>query len=340
LSGPGQAEPRIHADVDSPSMPGLKSCVSDPLEPWCTFAEFYSEFFQLMMEPINPTEFPAVQKVEVTREGPEECTVKVFMDAELLRAMEVDFPQRNAKRGVVLKMWFRMTWNHAKREVLLHTKEHNAGEKHGVTLTVLLVKFLKDPFRVELVCTLNTQGADNKVVAEFSEYAWLRPIVRVLRKRKVKLSRDVISPVTGGDCVVISDPLPEHISYDALFDRYVAMCKYNSDEVEELSPCEFGLIFTSPLAYGSAKVPLKRVVRHDKAKGEIVVVSSVHVKLLETLFILFHRDPLRVEAWTEAGGQRKFRRLNAEAVQYLCDTIVKETAPDSGRAAESACSVS
>lgn len=330
--GNSSSLPRVHANVDSPSIAGLKTCVSDPLDAYCTRDEFFHELMEMLREPVGFWDVPCLKGVEVEWLGSEECTVKVVLDGAALQ--ELDSPEKQATTKDYVRMWLRLSWDLAKWELLIHTNDNATGK---LTSTIR-VCFLKDPFRIETLFVLNPQNADATLLAWIAESQWLRPVIHELGRRKTKLSRNVESPYGNGSMVTISDALDGLIDFDTLWQEYFSYIKSQCVRCEEISDSQFEVTIIDPRYGGVDKKPLIRVIKHDKSTGEIVDVASLeNLRLLDTRHIKIHREPLRVEHWTESNGKRIYRRLNSELLQQLLDTIVpeKEDRQPGGEAAES-----
>merc|ERR1712032_1722410 len=141
-------------------------------------------------------------------------------------------------------------------------------------------------------------------------------------------SYNVDSPSGGGLKCVLSDPLDDYASYEEVFDGILEVMqnRFEGGRVDEVSHSSF--ILTAPSAMpdlpeeSGATVDLVQVVRHDRAKGQVISVNSLGKELIGTSWLVVHQDPLRIEAWLEDGNQRKCGKSVATTVQQYVDRLV------------------
>jgi len=294
--------------------------MSDPLDQYCTREEFFSELLQLLHEPLPPWDLPALKDVEVKPCGPSEAIIKIILDGDMMRELNYPDKPQIAKKDIV-RVWLRLEWDTTKYELNVHSHDNATGkEKNAIRMYCL-----KDPFRIEALFTLNVENLDITVLAWLLENHWVRPVVGAIKSRKVAMRRNVTSPFGNGDMVTVSDSLDGLIDFNSLWEEYLSMQKSWASSWQPVSDSQFEVTIRDGRLGGSEAMPLVRLIKHDKSKGEIIDVASMdNLRLVDTRHILMHQDPLRVELWTEAGGKRVFRRINVELLQTFLDSAVKQ----------------
>lgn len=319
--------PSVHADVDSPTMPGMKSCVSDPLDEYCDDIDaFFDELLAMMKEPVSLGEVAVLKKVELNEQGSEECTVRVVLDGEKL--LSYGFGSSASPDGEdVTRIWQRLMWSRDKRYI----EAQNYDPADGITEhDRWRINLLSDPFRLEVVILKDFAGVGTKVVAWIMEEAWIKPILSIIKGRRVKIKRNVSSPF-GGGMSAVSEPLDRHIDFDALFEavlRRIRLLGGHDSQVIDISDSEFEAtasteVFGGGIGPGFPNQALKYSVKHDRTSGEVVLVVSIGNHLLYTHFFVLHKDPLLLETWVEQDGRRHAPKFTGDHLQILADSAIQ-----------------
>jgi len=322
---PGPHFPTVHVDAESPSMPGVRSCVSDPLDMWCTRDDFFDEMLALIKEPIGPNDLCVLKEIQLEELGPTEFHVKVYLDGASLH--DINSPEKRETTRDVCRADVRLIWDKVKYEMLVHTRDHDTGKLRNT----IRVNFLSNPFRLEFLFVYNPDNGETSMLGWIAENMWIKPVVWEFMRRRTTLERNVESPYGNGDMVAISEPLDEWLDYDTLWGLFLKYIKSTAVHCEEVSDSEFEITVMDPIHGGHPHKPLVRLIKHDKNTGEVVDVASVdNLKLVDTRHVVIHQDPLRMEAWTiGAKGKRTYKHLNTSfLLQWFLDAVIPKK--DSG----------
>jgi len=318
----------FHEEQESPTEAGERSAMSDPLPDHVDYDNFLDAIVDSMRYPVGPQLATLLKSCEVSEEGAEEFHVKVVLDGEKLARWGVKPPAPGIDR---VHLWNRVQFSREDRTI--HTTTYKPGwERDGgedtadrnVVFTEGFSNILRNPLRCEF--WLKVQGARfaNRQCADLMQEV-AAPIIQSLARRKVRVMHDAPSPSCGSNKSVISEPLGEHISYNAFFDTKLVVLKtIPGTVVEELSPTEFQVKLQG--AEGPPAT-LVTTITHDKEAGEIATVLMSEAGVVRKVFTKLHRQPLCLECWLEdQNGQRNAGRAFAKEVQAEVDQIMEKNA--------------
>jgi len=317
---------KVHHEMESPTAPGVKSCVSDSLEPYCTYDGLFDEILAEIKDPLLPMENWLVKEVIITDDGPEEFTVKVLHDAKKLETFgwgKEDGTDR-------VRSWVKCIHSKERREIICE-EYHDNGDMEIRNFTI----FLTDPLRVEFWGD-HCSGVRRcgKIFARILKYQFLTPALKRLASRKISVKLGTPSIDDRGGLSAMSDSLDEYTSYVGLMDLLEEALKNPAQKaklsVTDISPKEFEMkIPGPPKKFPAPGEEIERDVltwlyRFDNEVGQISAVVSVGNELLHTSFVKVHKDPLRLEHWIEQGGKRLAGRMEVLLLQEIVDSIVKK----------------
>uniref|UniRef100_A0A7S1RIU8 Uncharacterized protein n=1 Tax=Alexandrium catenella TaxID=2925 RepID=A0A7S1RIU8_ALECA len=326
-------------DEDSPSAPGFKSVLSDSLEEFCTADEFYDGLWSHIRNPFMHFENIFIKERSLVEHGEEEFTVRIIYDGAKLKNFGVTKEEKD-----ICKLHHRIVGN--KKELTVVSQNMNID---GELENAGYCKLLKDPLRVEYWLIEDGERKATKLCARILEFAYIRPVLQALAKRKVKCNANHESSLQGGGLSAISEPMDEHLTYEAAFDLLQDVLKNperpsipgfpsvkselketeNGWELTELEPDQFRELALTK----DSTLPRKDmhyVGQVNKEDGEIILVVSMGQQLLFTVFIHFHRDPLRIESWQIADGKRQGGVPEATHLQHYVDAIITKSQGTSG----------
>lgn len=325
----GQPAIRVmcHEDQESESQPGQKCIVSDSLEEFITFDTFLDELIRRLRSPLLPMEEKVLKSLDVVDHSESDFTVKVTNDGKKLDSWGIG----KGDGSDVIRLWQR---SRVAREARIIQSETYSDD--GAVELMNTTVFLENPLRIEFWFEKpDGTRVHDETAKNMLQYFFINPIILAAMKRKVIVSPDVESPSGGGAQSAVTGELDDFLSYDEAFDGIMKAIKdvYRTGTVEEVTPTEYLLTssaIANPLAQkDSAGMDQEFVMRqrctHSRSKGEIVLVSMIGNELLNTSFIYFHQNPLRIEHWDEDGGTRHHGRAQAAQMQGWVDAIIEGT---------------
>uniref|UniRef100_A0A7S1S5K5 Uncharacterized protein n=1 Tax=Alexandrium catenella TaxID=2925 RepID=A0A7S1S5K5_ALECA len=317
---------QVHHEVDSPSNPGQKCCLTDSLDKFTTFDGLFDEILENIKDPLLPTENWLVKEVVITDEGPEEFAVKVIHDARKLAT----FGWGKEDGSDRVRSWVKVRHNRAKREII--TEEYWEDGRMEIRC---FTKFLSDPLRVEFWGEhCSGERRCGQIYARIVKYQFLMPSLKKLVCRKVPVKLGTPSIDDRGGTSVISEALDDYTSYIGLMNLLQEALKSPAEKanlpVTEINDHEFELKTPGPpKKFPAPGEEIERDIltwlyKFDADNGQINAVVSVGNELLHTSWIRVHRDPLRLEHWIEQGGKRLAGRCETFMLQEIIDSIVRK----------------
>mmetsp|Transcript_5062 Transcript_5062/g.15626 ORF Transcript_5062/g.15626 Transcript_5062/m.15626 type:complete len:379 (+) Transcript_5062:77-1213(+) len=263
---------KVHPDAESPTCLGAKSALSDPIDDFCDYATFFEELIPRLRDPVHPLEQYVLKSLEVVDHGPQEFTVKIILNGELLTRLGVGKPDGSD----VVRRWQRVAHSHEDRMIIF--EEYGEDGKPYATNKL---KFLEDPFRVEVWSDWITgERFSGPILAWSTETFYITPIIRNVIHRKVMVRREVDSPGGTGKCC-LSDPLDGYLTFDAITEGLPevmkTMCEKTFGTVEEISPTEFEMrhpvkvpraLVEAEGSTGSDTAALKEETLHEKTSAQ------------------------------------------------------------------------
>lgn len=315
----------VQHEVDSPTMPGMKSCVTESLEEYCTFNSLFDQILNIIRDPLVPTENFLLKSLTVTEDGPEEFTVKVIHDAKKLETFgwgKEDGTDR-------VRSWVKVWHSRSKRELI--TEEYHEDGRMEIRCTA---RFLSDPLRIEFWGD-HVSGARRcgKFYAAVVKHMFIVPSLKSLVKRKVYVAHSVRA-VDGHGVSCLSDPLDDYATYDGLMylllDVLKSPAKKGKFEFTEIAENQFEIKLPGPPIRPPEgdepppRVTLTTLYKWDYERGQINAVISVGNDLLHTAWIRVHKDPLRLEYWIEEGVTRLAGRMETVLLQEIVDAVVRK----------------
>lgn len=325
----------VHPNVDSPTEPGMKSVVTDPIDEYCDLETFWDCLMGRIREPLWPREDAVLKELQLIDHSPEEFTVRVILDGKKLKLL--GWMEQLRWLGLTrlfeqvpdgedfCRFWARVVTDR-KHHIVVSTEYDPADGK--TVRNVTTTKFLRDPFRIECSTVLQGERKHGPKLATFMQTCYLNPILTARRENKVEVDMDVDSP-SGHGKSAMSQALDAYLEADVLFEELVRAIQKadGASNIEYISDTQFELtsVMQTPSLEGQDLVQrqMKQLVRFEHGKEEIVIVSSVDAELLSTCFFRIHRDPdLRVEHWSETGGLRIGGKVEAEYLTVLVNGII------------------
>jgi len=325
----------VHPNVDSPTEPGVKSVVTDPIDGLCDPETFWDCLMVRMREPLWPREDTVLKELRVVDHSPEEFTVRVILDGHKLKIL--GWIEQLRWHGL-LRMFEQVpdgedfcrycarVVTDRQRRVIVST-EYDPADSTTVR-NVTTTRFLSDPFRIEVSSVLDGGRKHGPQLAAFIQHCYLNPILRSRQREKVKVESDVDSP-SGGGKAAITQTIDAYFRADTILEDLVQGIQRAdaASNIEHLSDTEFQLTWTvqMPSAEDNELVPrqMRQMVKMEPFRGEIVVVSSVDTELISTGFFRILNNPhLRVEHWSETGGMRTGGKAEAETLSELVNGLV------------------
>mmetsp|Transcript_24940 Transcript_24940/g.57992 ORF Transcript_24940/g.57992 Transcript_24940/m.57992 type:complete len:336 (+) Transcript_24940:100-1107(+) len=324
----------VHANADSPSMPGKCSVLTDSLDEYCDYNSFVDELLPLLKEPLYPLESYVLKSHEIKPLDGESFTVKIIHDGVKLKTYGFG---KYVKEGQdFLRLWQTVRCDRAKREIIAEEYD-DQGDVQAICCT----RFLDNPLRVEFWCDMpNGQRKCDEQLASIVKSFYVIPVLKSLMKRKVVVNLGVESPGGNGKSA-ISGPLDDYLDFDGCFDAVLEVLRESVDgkadgTVTDLSDNEFEMKVTAPsLGEGDTDqepsgTQLTQLIRYDRTTGEIINVASMGGQLLYTSWITIHERPLRIEHWTEVDGKRICGRQEGTVLQNFVDSVVAKSDGTSG----------
>mmetsp|Transcript_77448 Transcript_77448/g.240686 ORF Transcript_77448/g.240686 Transcript_77448/m.240686 type:complete len:336 (-) Transcript_77448:82-1089(-) len=320
---------QCHPDKDSPSDPGFKCVLSESLEKYCTGEEFYDGLWEVMRAPISPQEQYILKELSCIDGGPEEFTVKVVFDGQKLKYYGLSPDETDH-----IRLHQKVVGNRKEQMIVAQTMKHDVPVSSG------FARILRDPARVEFYEIVDGERRSGKRVTWMLQNCYVTPVLLTISKRKVKVVGGHESGLQGGGPSAISDPLDEYLTFDVAYDLFLDCLREPPPMVHDQAPVvtdtEDGFEVKLPeqehfkeLCAGRdpslGSMDTTMLVRHDRDKGEIIVVFSVGQELLYTSFIHFHRYPLRIESWQVTGGKRLGGTQERNALQGYVDMIISRS---------------
>jgi len=314
----------VHHDADSPTDPGKKSCLTSSLDHFCSFEDLFDQLITIIREPLYPLESFLLKSVEVVDHAPGEFSVKVIHDARRLETF-FDLEDKEDK----MRSWVKCWHSREKREIT--TEEYHEDGRLEMRCNV---RFLSDPLRIEFWGD-HVSGArrHGKIYASLLKHVFIVPALTCLQQRDVKVYQSDKS-IDGFGISCISGPLDEYINYVALTELVGDILKFPPKQIlakfTELSEWEFEIkTLGPPRRYPKEGEPLERVVvttfyKQDYANGKVNAVVSAGNHVLQTAWIRIHRNPLRLEYWTEEGDRRTAGRTEFMVLQDIVDTVIRK----------------
>jgi len=316
----------VHHDADSPTDPGKKSNVTSSLDHFCTYEDLFDQIIWIIRDSVYPMESFLLKSVEVVDHSPGEFEVKIMHDA---RRLETFFDFEDQEKRDRLRSWYKCWHSREKREII--TEEYHEDGRLEIRCNM---RFLSDPLRVEFWGD-HVSGArrHGKIYASLIKHVYLVPALKCLQPREVKVYRSDKS-IDGFGISCISESLDEHINYAGLTMLVSDILKLPPTQImakfTELSDSEFEIkTLGPPRKVPKEGEPLERVVvttyyKEDYENGQVNAVVSVGNQLVMTAWIRIHRNPLRLEYWTEEGDRRTAGRTEFMVLQDIVDTVIRK----------------
>jgi len=325
----------VHPNADSPTEPGLKSVVTDPIDGFCDPEALWDCLVDRMREPLWPREEAVLKELQIVDHGPEDFSIRVILDCQKLKAL--GWIEQLRWHGIlrtvpdseeVCRFCARVVADR-QRQVIISTE---FDPSDGTTIwNVTTTKFLRDPFRIEVFAVVvDGTRKHGPQLASFVQSCYLNPILRSKQHHMVRVEPNVDSP-SGHGKAAITETVDKYFEAGTLLEdliRGIQKAEHASN-IEYLSESEFELTWTiqTPSAEDKDLITrqMRQVVRLVPDRGEIVVVSSVDTELIDTGFFRIHRDPaLRVEHWSETGGMRCGGRAEADILSELVNGLIAD----------------
>jgi len=320
---------QCHPDKDSPSDPGFKCVLSESLEKYCTGEEFYDGLWEVMRAPISPQEQYILKELSCIDGGPEEFTVKVVFDGQKLKYYGL------SKDGAdYVKLHHRIVGNRKEQTIVAQAL------KDGKPVSTGTCKLLKEPARVEYCEIAEGTRWSGQRLAWMVQAWYITPVLMLISKRKVKVVADHLSELHGGGASAISDPMDDYLTFDVAFDlfvdcirdppgagEYLHITVTDVDDGFEVKYPEHEAVKQLCAARDPSleSLDMTLLVRHNRDKGEIIVVCSIGKQLLYTSFVYFHQDPLRIESWQVTAGKRLGGCQEARVLQNYVDMVISRS---------------
>jgi len=307
---PQAAPVKVNHGVESPTVAGLKSVISEPLDHVVTYDKFWTEFVQLLKNPIQ-----------------QEGGVK---ESKCSGASASDFTVSQVLSPTPLKETSVYKVNKAQGTIYAETTgpDGRLQEKHWA-------KIHKEPLVVEC-------WSENQITRKFgpARRLPLQGMVDNILKRvapsepagKVKVD----SSIKLGSCV--SADLGKFMSYERLWNEIVHLSQLQprvgpvkTTQLFKKSETEFKVVQTLQApAKGKGKGKGKGKAgptstatlefRLNPKKGEIYRESYGQLgRLNEKVWTYVRKGPLRLESYAESPGTRRFGAAKAAKMQSLLD---------------------
>ncbi|CAK0867113.1 unnamed protein product [Prorocentrum cordatum] len=311
-ANPQAAQVKVNHGVESPTIVGLKSVMSEPMDHVATFDKLWKEFVQLLKHPGQYEDGVKESKVSGTSDS--EFTVTQVLSPKPL------------KETSVYKV------NKATGSIYAETSSPDGRlqEKHWTVIH-------KEPLVIEC-------WSENQIARKFgpARRQPMQGLVDNIMKRvapsepagKIKVDSSVkLSSCVSGD-------LGKFMSYDRLWTEIVHLSQMpprvgqmKTSTMTKKSELEFRVVQTLQLpgkGKGKGKAKGKGAAgptttatlefRLNPKKGEIFRESYGQLgRLTEKVWIYVRKGPLRLESYAESPGTRRHGSAKAAKVQFLLD---------------------
>mmetsp|Transcript_62969 Transcript_62969/g.195307 ORF Transcript_62969/g.195307 Transcript_62969/m.195307 type:complete len:365 (-) Transcript_62969:30-1124(-) len=332
---------KVHPDVDSPTCPGEKSVLSDPIpKNLCDDPkQMFEELIVLCKANVPIFEIPFFKEISEKQIGEREWEVKIILDGKLRKK----FGKQESEEDYVCN-WYKVYIDRENLEMRGEDIEDDGtpeGKSKGSSRSLFVMDKETDSFRVES-WAVNPEGKrfHGERWANYVEFVHLRPILAIGYLTQTKMQFNVDSPSGEGKSTMSGD-LGEYFpdGPDELFMAFLTLFKqdtlllpggsvdYTEDE---------GNAFTAENSFdmpdekgnkSAIKFTICRTVDVDEEKRLI----TVRAKIVESgvpygdEFYQFHEEPLRVEFWAQRpSGKRE--PLAFEVLEFRCrlDRLILE----------------
>jgi len=301
----------MHPDRDSPTCPGEKSSISDPipLDLVESMEEFFDEVYDSFQEQTQQTDWMVLKEVVNIEHGPGDNTTKVVLDGKKLK--EKGFSEDGKD---FWRVWCRFKADRERWE-LTSIIYDPAAQDGSVVSMEQHARFLKDEedgsFKIESWCM---QGGNVRragmIWAKMVEFIYLKPLLAFRHfASKVKVHFGVDSAESGGKSV-FTGSLDDFFKDDGeLFD--VMLHAVKMDDIEKERPIEIRSEEEYEVRWQEPWTPwgqepnehnvhlldFERRVVMDRKRKNLTQHFFVGSDILNNVFFRIHKEPLRVETW-------------------------------------------
>jgi len=346
----------VHPDVESPTCPGERSAVSEPIgeDLVDNMDEFFGEVVSFVRNPLNilVCETVYLKELDLQERSIDDFTVRVVLDgAKLHSIIRSKFPDHagdlkdklgDVPEGDFCRLWVDYVID--RRNCRLHSttyKPNAGGEKeHDVHMVFVPNKEEKN-FRIEVWRIASDGQRDGgQLMANMVDWFYLKPLLVSRSGLPVKVHSDVHMPETGG-LSVVTDSLDSYFTPEKLFEALTHNCKQealkNNGEVVTKSDFEFQTSVDVKLPWlKDMTINLSRQVVADDRGLQLVFHDYFMEELALTHFFRIHRDPVRVEFWrvfpngTRSSGSKEACALRVVLKGLISEADVKAQAEEVG----------
>ncbi|CAK0804326.1 unnamed protein product, partial [Prorocentrum cordatum] len=294
----------VHDSAQSPDGTGQVSAVSDVLDDHASFEEFWAQMVSLLQSPVR---LGLLKDSRLAAASPEssEFTVTHILDGALLKKMA---------RGGGEDQSHELRYEVDKDRGTVRTE---LLDQHGVPSPEVDYMVLhRSPLRLESWGRLPSVRRGGERKAERLQAILEAVVARgPMGRGRVEVSPNVQVPPDSGLYRAVSGPLDGLIGFEELWAGIVRFCRGGCTGE--------GAEFTAKWVTEGPSEDGVAHYRLDEELGEIYCrAETTSLRQLEEERILVARDPLRVELWGEAPGERRVGRLRVAQVQDLINTVL------------------
>lgn len=301
----------------------VRSAVSDALDNWGTFDEWWDAILDHLRDCIYPWKRLFTKTWEL-KEDLDSFTMRLVLDGRRQKWICIDKPDET---DTVDRHW-RVTYSKERKEISIESLLE--GKDDWPLGCIAHAVFHESPLRVEWWME-SEKDSRLRLHDKFqASLCWINLFMKPLERLKRRRSPRAIKCEKFTEQSFVSEPIDAHFpSYEACFDHLLETLR----EPSESWPCKFWLSFERQnnnneweQHLSTNSCTLKRMIRFSKEDGTIELrmrqagdpVCEEHYRLL--------KDPLRLECWAVLvdGGlvmERPSGTLNRMLLEEVVDKI-------------------
>lgn len=292
------------ADADSLAEPGTRVVMTaslDDIDPPIGGQQFFEEMLAISRT-VDPIAENVLKEIQVKEESPTKVTIKVILDGKKLDSY--GYGKGDGTDRVRVWKKFDIDMGSLSAVVLDYVMEPLQGawidecSDKEVVLTTYL-KVIKDPTRVEVYSIL--PDGTRLSGTELQQGLW--PIfdaivgsIQLEARAKVKMTPNAPSIKEKGKVSAVSEPMDEHVYYDAFFDSFLAVMKEDMQSVQgtTFEEGDGEIMVVQPISEGET---VKQRIQFNQESGEINIAFIKDGKIMRQQHHVIQQSPLVMEAW-------------------------------------------
>jgi len=298
----------VRDSVASPSGSGLKSAVSEPLDHVGDFEAVWDEIVLLLKNP--PKQF-ALKSSSCSVVSDSEFTVARVLDGAILRTLGKPTPDGKDGEDLV-----RYSLDKARGSIRAETFGRAGLIRDRDWCVLHRAPALRLEWWGEAPGARKSSSAKSNHLQAALEAILAQVKPGGAGAGGVRVLPDAPSVANRGLKSAVSAPLDDLLGLDELWHGYVRQCKAGA-EVEQTSLRDF----TAVREQEGGRITMRY---HADRQKRLVYAETYGPKggLFERRWTVFHQDPLRLECWGEAPGERKSGKAKAMLLQNVVDGVI------------------